>query len=247
MIIIFPMAGLSSRFTKAGYDKPKYMLDLQGNSVFFHAVNSFKKYFKDFKFLFIYRDIKDTRNFIKEECEKLGIMSYESIKLEQETLGQAHTVRLGLERSKICNNESILIFNIDTFRPNFSLPTILDFSKIDGYLEVFEADGEQWSFVLADEDNNVIKTTEKERISSLCSSGLYYFKRVKDFKEVFDKMKEQNDFSKGELYIAPMYNYLIKKGLLVKYHKISLDEIIFCGTPNEYENIKLNSWRNAIN
>ncbi|EDP5982441.1 capsular biosynthesis protein, partial [Campylobacter jejuni] len=39
MIIIFPMAGLSSRFTKAGYDKPKYMLDLKGNSVFFHAVN----------------------------------------------------------------------------------------------------------------------------------------------------------------------------------------------------------------
>ncbi|EDP5628571.1 capsular biosynthesis protein, partial [Campylobacter jejuni] len=29
MIIIFPMAGLSSRFTKAGYDKPKYMLDLK--------------------------------------------------------------------------------------------------------------------------------------------------------------------------------------------------------------------------
>ncbi|ECK7515207.1 capsular biosynthesis protein, partial [Campylobacter jejuni] len=26
MIIIFPMAGLSSRFAKAGYDKPKYML-----------------------------------------------------------------------------------------------------------------------------------------------------------------------------------------------------------------------------
>lgn len=235
------MAGLSSRFTKVGYDKPKYMLDLQGNSVFFHAVNSFKKYFKDFKFLFIYRDIKDTRKFIKEECKKLGIISYESIKLEQETLGQAHTVRLGLERSKFGNNESILIFNIDTFRPNFSLPTILDFSKIDGYLEVFEADGEQWSFVLADENNNVIKTTEKERISSLCSSGLYYFKRVKDFKEVFDKMKEQNDFSKGELYIAPMYNHLIKKGLLIKYYKISLDEIIFCGTPSEYENIKLKS------
>ncbi|ELZ6526290.1 capsular biosynthesis protein, partial [Campylobacter jejuni] len=56
MIIIFPMAGLSSRFAKAGYDKPKYMLDLKGNSVFFHAVNSFKKYFKDFKFLFVYRD-----------------------------------------------------------------------------------------------------------------------------------------------------------------------------------------------
>lgn len=237
MIIIFPMAGLSSRFAEAGYNKPKYMLDLKGNSVFFHAVNSFKKYFKDFKFLFIYRDINDTKNFIKEECKKLGIISYEGIRLKQETLGQAHTVRLGLEIANISNNESILIFNIDTFRPNFSLPTVFDFSKIDGYLEVFEADGEQWSFVLADENDNVIKTTEKERISNLCSSGLYYFKKAKDFKEIFDEMKDQNDFSKGELYIAPMYNYLIKKGLLIKYHKISFGEIVFCGTPNDYERL----------
>ncbi|EEU7339075.1 capsular biosynthesis protein, partial [Campylobacter jejuni] len=50
----------------------------------------------------------------------------------------------------------------------------------------------------------------------------------------------ENDFSKGELYIAPMYNYLIKKGLLIKYHKISLDEIVFCGTPDEYERVKIN-------
>lgn len=52
MIIIFPMAGLSSRFAKAGYTKPKYMLDLKGNSVFFHAINGFKKYFNEYKFIF---------------------------------------------------------------------------------------------------------------------------------------------------------------------------------------------------
>ncbi|HEC1890303.1 TPA: glycosyltransferase family 2 protein [Campylobacter jejuni] len=239
MIIIFPMAGLSSRFIKAGYNKPKYMLGLKKGSVFFYAINSFKKYFKDFKFLFIYRDIDDTKNFIKEECKKLGIKSYESVRLEQETLGQAHTVRLGLEMANISDDENILIFNIDTFRPNFSLPTVFDFCKIDGYLEVFEADGEQWSFVLTDGNNNVVKTAEKERISNLCSSGLYYFKKAKDFKEIFDEMKEQNDFSKGELYIAPMYNYLIKRGLLIKYHKISLGEIIFCGTPNDYKRLIL--------
>lgn len=83
----------------------------------------------------------------------------------------------------------------------------------------------------------MIKTAEKERISNLCSSGLYYFKKIKDFKEIFDRMKAENDFSKGELYIAPMYNYLIKKGLHIKYHKISLDEIIFCGTPEDYERL----------
>ena len=29
-MIVFPMAGLSSRFTKAGYDRPKWMLPLAG-------------------------------------------------------------------------------------------------------------------------------------------------------------------------------------------------------------------------
>lgn len=63
------------------------------------------------------------------------------MKLDKETLGQAHTVALGIQKAEIKDNESILIFNIDTFRPNFSLSKILDFSKIDGYLEVFEAKG----------------------------------------------------------------------------------------------------------
>lgn len=45
-MIIIPMAGLSSRFFKAGYTKPKYMLDAHGISLFDHAVNSFKAYFK---------------------------------------------------------------------------------------------------------------------------------------------------------------------------------------------------------
>lgn len=33
-MFIIPMAGLSSRFFKAGYTKPKYQLDLNGETVF---------------------------------------------------------------------------------------------------------------------------------------------------------------------------------------------------------------------
>ncbi len=244
MIIVFPMAGLSTRFAKMGYDKPKYMLKLKKNTVFFHAVNSFKKYFNEYKFLFIYRDVKNTTNFIHKECQKLKLSLYQSVKLEKETLGQAHTVMLGLQKANINEDESVLIFNIDTFRPDFSLPMNLNFSKIDGYLEVFEAQGQQWSFVLAGENNKVIKTAEKERISNLCSSGLYYFKRIKEFKEVFNTMQKQNDLSKGEFYVAPMYNYLIKNNADIRYNQISPDEIIFCGTPQEYEKLRSKNGKN---
>ena len=239
MTIIFPMAGLSSRFTKAGYKQPKYMLPIDDNTVFFHAVNSFKNYFSTSDILFIYRNIQNTKEFIDSECDKMNVNSYRSISLDEITDGQAQTVYLGMKKASILDNESILIFNIDTFRPNFELPSEFDFSEIDGYLEVFESEGEHWSFVLPKDDksNSVVRTTEKERISSLCSSGLYYFKNAIDFKKVFEKMLEKNERSKSEFYIAPMYNHLINLGKDIRYSKIYLDNIIFCGTPTEYKNV----------
>lgn len=238
MTIIFPMAGLSSRFAKAGYIKPKYMLQIKENSVFYNAVIGFKKYFDSCKFLFIYRDIYDTKKFIINECEKLKIKNKILVELDNETQGQAHTVALGLKKAQIENEESILIFNIDTFRYNYILPSF-DYDRLDGFLEVFQDDGEQWSFIDPGENGIVLRTTEKERISNLCSSGIYYFKKSIYFKEIFDLMLKKNDLTKGELYIAPMYNYLIEKKADIRYYEIEPQEIVFCGTPQEYERLIL--------
>ncbi|MDD6056113.1 MAG: glycosyltransferase family 2 protein [Helicobacteraceae bacterium] len=237
MIIVFPMAGLSSRFLNAGYKEPKYMLKIGAESVFLKAVSSFSKYFNAAKFLFIYRNIHNTSDFIKQECEKMGLLNYKAVELESTTLGQAHTTALGLEALKIPQYRSILIFNIDTFRPNFTLP---DSSILEacGYLEVFRGEGEHWSFVLGDENGNVLKTAEKDRISSLCSSGLYYFKNAGDFLSVFKWSVENKQSVKGEYYIAPLYNRLIAMGKCVKFVEIPQKQIIFCGTPLEYEALK---------
>ncbi|MDE5603753.1 MAG: capsular biosynthesis protein, partial [Helicobacter sp.] len=208
--------------------------------VLYNVVYSFALYFKTCKFLFICRNICNTHYFIQKECKKLGLYSYKIVELESPTLGQAHTTTLGLQKADISPQENILIFNIDTFRPHFKLPNTLDFANIDGYLEVFESGGEEWSFVLPQNplENKVIKTTEKQRISSLCSSGLYYFAKAGDFIRIFQIMINNNQTTKGEYYIAPMYNYLIKEGKDIRYFQISPQEIIFCGTPKEYESLK---------
>ena len=204
------MAGLSSRFAKAGYKVPKYMLDIDGNSVFYHAVSSFKRYFDSCKFLFIYRDIKNTKSFIKTECENMGLKSYDMVELGFETQGQAHTVELGLEKSNLNLNDSILIFNIDTFRPDFALPNSFDISKIDGYLEVFEGEGDNWSFVMPKGIDDVAKTTEKDRISSDIEKSLGELTKAKNkckmleskYRDVCGKIEEltgdpnNNDFER---------------------------------------------------
>ncbi|EAI3127257.1 capsular biosynthesis protein, partial [Campylobacter coli] len=42
-----------------------------------------------------------------------------------------------------------------------------------------------------------------------------------------------------EFYIAPMYNYLINQNKDIRYHEIDINDIIFCGTPQEYERLIL--------
>ncbi|WP_276784874.1 glycosyltransferase family 2 protein [Thalassolituus oleivorans] len=235
-MIVIPMAGMSSRFFRAGYTIPKYMLDAHGASLFSHCVGSFKQYFLSESFLFIIRDVYDTKNFVDAECKKLGIIDYQIVTLNNETRGQAETVYLGLERSTFSKSCSITIFNIDTIRLNFSYPKFID--SIDGYLEVFKGSGDNWSFAKEDSENpgKVIETAEKNPISDLCSNGLYFFKSADLYIKYFKIMESNGEkgLAKGELYIAPMYNYLINDNLNIAYDLVNKDDIIFSGTPDEY-------------
>lgn len=237
-MIVIPMAGLSSRFFKAGYKQPKYMLEAHGKSLFQHSVESFKKYFDTEKFLFVVRDVFGTYEFVENEIHKMGIQSYQIFVLDEETKGQAETVFLALK--ELDSDESITVFNIDTFRPGFEYPENLD--KLDGYLEVFEGSGDNWSFIKVDENDlkRVIQTTEKNPISNKCCTGLYYFSNISVFKEMFIEYSQrpQSEWEKAELYIAPLYNLMIDREMYVGYDQIDIEEVIFCGVPQEYLDFK---------
>tara|TARA_R110002020_G_scaffold177766_3_gene370509 strand:+ start:1590 stop:2306 length:717 start_codon:yes stop_codon:yes gene_type:complete len=233
-MFVIPMAGLSSRFFKAGYTKPKYQLMLGNETIFSWSIKSFEKYFQTDLFVFIYRDISNTKEFLQEELEKLEVENYKLVCLPDETMGQADTVYQGLQSLNF--DESLYIFNIDSKIIDFTKPQWAD--SCDGYLEVFEGMGEHWSFILTDIFNTkVIRTAEKERISNLCSDGLYYFKSKVVFQKLFVDAMINTETVKNEYYIAPLYNNLIKQDGIVLYDLVSNDRILFCGTPEEYKTI----------
>jgi hypothetical protein len=237
MTIIIPMAGLSSRFTKAGYVLPKYMLYVKNRSLFNLAVTSFEKYFDTCRFVFVARNVFDTKTFIEKECELMGIKDFTVVILPQPTKGQAETVLEGIVRADVPDEEPILIFNIDTFRPGFAFPA--DMSGWDGYLEVFVGSGKNWSYAKTESDDStlVVETAEKVEISRYCSTGLYYFSTASSFKTAYAQNLEHPCDGKAELYVAPLYNHLIRDGKKIHIHVIDRSDVIFSGVPDEYEQI----------
>jgi len=237
-MFVIPMMGKSRRFTEAGYDLPKYRLPLHGRTVFFHVVKSFEHYFQDDLFLFVVRRDHHVAEDLKRELKTLGVKEFRIVELEGDTLGQADSVHRGL--GQVPSGGAVYVFNIDTIRPGFRKSELA--AGAAGYLEVFEGEGEHWSFAEPGPDRTVLRTTEKERISNLCSDGLYHFADAGIFDEAFRHQRENGLLNRGEYYIAPCYNALIQRGARVVYELVGRDEIVFCGTPQEYEEAVAGQW-----
>jgi CTP:molybdopterin cytidylyltransferase MocA len=241
-MIIFPMAGRSSRFYKAGFTRPKYMLPLgksyRGVSVFRACVESFKSYFGSETFVFVHLNDEGVREFLEAELKAAGVpeKSCRFVALEDTTSGQAETVAKGIEGSELDVDEQLIIFNIDTIRPGFKLPECVNNKDVAGYIEVVKADGDHWSFVGAAENGRVETVTEKKRISDLCSTGLYYFRSTEAFLKAYRTTQDVDvkSLQGGERYVAPLYNILIAQGQDIRYDLIPMSQVLFSGTPDEY-------------
>ena len=120
------------------------------------------------------------------------------------------------------------IFNIDSFYNSFSYPDWLEDHHTDGYLEVFEREGDQWSFVApakkSSSEFSVEEVAEKRRISPLCSTGLYYFRSVSLFIELFEKsqLTDVRYLDGQERYVAPLYNLAIQRVLKLDFIKSAI-------------------------
>lgn len=234
-MIIIPMLGKSSRFFKNGYDLPKYQLPLGGETMFAQSVRSFERHFTDKPFLFLVRNDFGARSFVSSEAARLGIVDYRVIEFDFETRGQAESVYLGLRDYDPAL--PFVVFNIDTIRLGFEWPAPVDFAQ--GFLEVFEAEGDGWSFVEPVAGTSMVKrTTEKKRISSLCSNGMYGFRTIRDFRDAYEDEVNAGSTVNGEIYIAPLYNRLVGKGKEIRFDLLAPGVTLHCGVPADYEALK---------
>ncbi len=229
--IIITMAGIGSRFRKAGFSVPKYMIEARGKTLFEWSMDSlldFNQYAT--KYIFIVQKKDDAKEFIIEKCKSYDVPEIEIIELEYPTDGQATTC---LKAIPHCQPESaILIYNIDTYVE----PPEMKYANIsgDGHIPCFKAPGDHWSFIKLDDSGKAIEIAEKRRISDYCSIGAYYFSSAALYKKLyFNYYSDDTNLVRNEKYIAPLYNEIIKSGGKVTISILESAKVHVLGTPEE--------------
>lgn len=234
MKIIITMAGEGSRFKKVGYKVPKHEIEVKGKSLFEWSMLSLKSFF-DEEFIFIVRENNYDKEKLEWLCNKLEIKEFKLKEIKELTDGQASTAYLCDEY--LTETEDVLIYNIDTYISGDEIKKE-ELKKYDGYIPVFKSKEDKWSFIKLDDNEKIIDVVEKIRVSDLGSIGLYYFKTWKDYKKIYLKYKEEIKRKYKEVYIAPMYHYLLKGNKDIGYIILKNEDIHVLGTPEDLEIFK---------
>ncbi len=232
--VVIPMAGLGSRFSEAGYAKPKPFIDVKGRTMIERVMDNLR--LRDGRFVLIARQAHlSVEPEVRAELESRPDIRFAPIDLVTE--GAACTVLTA--RGHLDPEAPLLIANCDQI-VDFDVAAYVQDARardLDGSILVFKdvARDPKWSFAKVDGNGLVTEVREKVAISDIATVGLYYFKRAQDFIDASVDMISRNDRVNNEFYVCPVYNYMIRDGRRIGVFYVEPDAMHGIGTPADLD------------
>ena len=223
--ILIPMAGAGSRFAKEGYVMPKQLIMVEDNQMIDWSLKCIDK--NNCNLIFCVRQ-EQISNFSLDKILKSRYGNDITIVVvDRLTDGSVSTCLLAEEY--INNDSPLVIYTLDvffqpTFTPNFD-------DNSDGCILTFKSNNPAYSYAKLNEDGYVTETAEKQVISDLAAVGVYTYRTGKMFVKYAREMIDNNIRTKGEFYVCPLYNLMIRDGLKIKTE--SVEKMHLMGTPDE--------------
>ncbi|MBL4900977.1 MAG: glycosyltransferase family 2 protein [Colwellia sp.] len=230
--IVIPMAGAGSRFTKAGYEKPKPFIDVNGKPMIVRVLENLA--YPEARYILIAR-----KEHMEKEAELVKQIEKEFnaifIPIDKLTEGTACTVLYA--RKYINNDEPLLIANSDQI-VDMNISDFIDDCKkrkLDGSILTFidEFKDPKWSFAKIDDNNLVTQVKEKVVISEFATVGIYLYSKGKEFVNATIDMIIENERVNGEFYTCPTYNYAIEDNAKIGIYNIEYTQMHGIGTPDD--------------
>jgi dTDP-glucose pyrophosphorylase len=233
--IVVPMAGAGSRFAKVGYTDPKPLIKIHSVPMIEMVINNLRPSCPH-RFIFICQKAHVAAYGL---AEKLGVWApgCELIQLDGMTEGAACTVLTA--KSLINDGNPLMIANSDQY-VDIAIDDYLrdmDQRHLDGLIMTLKSDDPKWSYASIDAGGFVTNVVEKEVISPHATVGIYNYKRGGDFVAAAEAMIAADMRVKGEFYVAPVYNIMIKAGKKIGIYGIGgeNDGMYGVGIPSDLE------------
>ena len=248
MKVIIPMSGMSNRFIAAGYDIPKYLIEVDGKTVIEHIIDLYPK---DTEFVCIMNRKHHDETYAPGLLLQILPPSSSIHVIDPHKLGPVHSVLQALDG--IDDDEPVIVNYCD-----FSIGW--DFDKFKKHVESTDCDGsvicytgfhphmlgsDNYAFCRTDENNQILEVREKQpftddKMSEFASAGNYYFKKGSYVKKYFKQLMDEDININGEYYVSLIYNLLIRDGLDNLVYEVP--HMLQWGTPGDLD--IYNSWSN---
>ena len=232
--LVIPMAGEGRRFSDAGYTSPKPLLEIDGRPMFELVIRNLMLPAVE-RVVLLSRDEWDLSTSVTSLSSALG-MQISNISVSGTTDGPAGTVELAAPVLDL--DAPVVVANSDQYVSG-------DLSGFYGAIEAgspgvilaMQDDDPKWSYVRVDDQGNALELREKVVISPVATVGIYAFSSARLMLEAFRDMRERQDITNGEYYVAPSYRYLIEQGAEVRVIDLGPigDVMHGMGIPQDYE------------
>ncbi len=221
------MAGRGSRFADRGYQTPKPFIEVAGQAMVLWAIKSLEQ-FNPSEIIFVSLKEHEERHAVTQLLGDALGKKAKFVFLDDVTQGQLCTV-LAAEQY-INTEEDVLIAASDTYiKSDMAAHVANKSAECRGLISVANLPGDRWSFARTDETGRVVEVAEKVRISDHASTGLYYFSSGKELVSLGNEMIANQETTRGEYYVIPVYQKIIAQGGFVGISPA--DEMWDMGTP----------------
>jgi UDP-N-acetylglucosamine diphosphorylase / glucose-1-phosphate thymidylyltransferase / UDP-N-acetylgalactosamine diphosphorylase / glucosamine-1-phosphate N-acetyltransferase / galactosamine-1-phosphate N-acetyltransferase len=230
--IVIPMAGAGSRFSDAGFKKPKPFIDVLAKPMIVHILENLS--YIDAQYILIARE-----EHMEKEADVVKMIEgeYNVIfhPISHLTEGAACTVLHA--RKYINNKDPMIIANSDQI-VDINFHEFVDdcFTRnLDGSIMTFKdpEKNTKWSFARIDTHGIVEEVREKVPISDLATVGIYMYKHGSDFVDAAIDMIVKIDRVNNEFYVCPVYNYAISNNKEIGVYDIPFKTMHGLGTPED--------------
>ena len=225
MNVIIPLGGLGVRFKQMGFNKPKPLINVIGQSIInwlLHSLNTEKIE----NVIIPYNRELDKYRFESQLSKEFPTINFKFKKLNEDTKGSCETLLIGL--TDLDKDSPILCIDGD----NFFIDDVVKKWNGENCCYVFKSTTEDALYSYSKICNGQLEDIkEKEKISEWASAGIYGFESAFQLRDYCKKVISNTITDKGEFYVSVVIKQMLNDKHLFKAKFLDCNDIVCLGTP----------------